>query len=48
MDTLVLLYFAESSFLCRFRVESVMFRFLHIQHFLHQQTILHMRKHFPE
>jgi hypothetical protein len=48
MDTLVLLYFAESSFLCRFRVESVMFRFLHIQHFLHQQTILHMCKRFPK
>jgi hypothetical protein len=38
---------AESSFLCRFRVESVNVLFFHDSiwaHFLHQQTILHMRK----
>jgi hypothetical protein len=40
---------AESSFLCRFRIESVnVFRFHDSMCFLHQQTISHMRKRFPE
>ena len=42
---------AKSSFLCRFRVESVNVLFFHDSiwaHFLHQQTISHMRKRFPE
>ena len=38
------------SFSCRIRqcFCSSKIRFLYIRHFLHQQTILHMRKRFPE
>jgi hypothetical protein len=44
---------AESSFLCRFRIESInVFVQFHnsicAMCFLHQQTISHMRKRFPE
>ena len=50
---ITLLYFVESSFLCRFRVESVNvfvlppFDFCTSKIFFHQQTISYMQKRFP-
>jgi hypothetical protein len=44
---LVLLYFAELSCLCNFLVESVNV-FFRPRFDFYQQTILHMRKRFPE